>query len=81
MSIADLTIRILVGFVKGGDTIHNLYPKLRCLLTVTEATISLSFLFQKNIDRFCQPHQAEHGGKTVSMDKAFFRQEVIFEKS
>ena len=81
MSVADLTIRILVGFVKGRNTIHNLYPKLRCLLAVAKATITLSFLFQKNIDRLGKSHQAEHSGKTVSMDKAFFRQEIILEKA
>ena len=26
MSVADLTIRILVGFVKGRNAVHNLYP-------------------------------------------------------
>ena len=26
MSVADLTIRILVGFIKGGDAVHNFYP-------------------------------------------------------
>ena len=81
MSVADLTIRILVGFIKGGDAVHNLYPKLRCLLAVAKATITLSFLFQKNVHRLSQANQAEHSGKTVSMDKAFFCQEVILEKA
>ena len=81
MSVADLTIRILVGFIKGGDAVHNLYPKLRRLLAVAKTAVALSFLFQKNVHRLSQANQAEHGGKTVSMDKAFFCQEIILEKS
>ena len=48
---------------------------------MTETTVSLSFLFQKNVHCLCKTYQTEHCGKTVSMDKAFLCQEIMLEKS
>ena len=77
----NLTIFIFMGIVKAFNRIHNFHAKRSGFLGMSETKISLSFFLQKNIYRFRKTHQAEHSGKSLSLNEAFLRKEVVFKES